>query len=416
MLKGMNSQINMTEIKTTCCVVGGGPAGMMLGFLLARAGVDVVVLEKHGDFLRDFRGDTVHPSTLELIHELGLLEKFLALPHQQVSQLGAQIGTDFVTMADFSYLPTKCKYIAFMPQWDFLDFLSDQGKRYPSFSVRMNTKATALIEENGQITGVMADTPEGQLKIKADLVVAADGRSSILREQADLPLKEVGAPMDVLWMRLSRLPSDPPQTLGRIRPGVMFVMLNRGDYWQCGYIIAKGSLEKLQSEGLESFQKKVVAIVPFTADRVAELHSWEQVKLLTVQVNRLQKWYRKGLLFIGDAAHAMSPVGGVGINLAVQDAVATANLLYKPLLEGNCTEADLQKVQDRRTFPTVMTQNFQVAVQNNVVRPTLQSTKMMGAPWPAKMLNWIPVLRGIPAAVIGNGFRPEHIRCPERHN
>ncbi len=387
---------------------------MMLGFLLARAGVEVVVLEKHGDFLRDFRGDTVHPSTLELIHELGLLDQFLALPHQQVHQLGAQIGTDFVTMADFSYLPTKCKYIAFMPQWDFLDFLADQGKRYPSFSVRMNTKATSLIEDNGQITGVVADSPAGQLRIKADLVVAADGRSSILREQADLPLEEIGAPMDVLWMRLSRLPSDPPQTLGRIRPGVMFVMLNRGDYWQCGYIIAKGSLEKLQSEGLESFQKKVVAIVPFTADRVAELHSWDPIKLLTVQVNRLQKWYRKGLLFIGDAAHAMSPVGGVGINLAVQDAVATANLLYKPLLEGNCTVADLQKVQDRRTFPTVMTQNFQVAVQNNVVRPTLQSTKMMGAPWPAKMLNWIPVLRGIPAAVIGNGFRPEHIRCPEK--
>ncbi len=404
----------MAEIKTTCCVVGGGPAGMMLGFLLARAGVEVVVLEKHGDFLRDFRGDTVHPSTLELIHELGLLDQFLALPHQKVSQLGAQIGTDFVTMADFSYLPTKCKYIAFMPQWDFLDFLSDQAKKYPSFSVRMNTKATSLIEENGQIIGVVADSPEGQLRIKADLVVAADGRSSILREQSELPLVEIGAPMDVLWMRLSRLPSDPPQSLGRILPGVMFVLLNRGDYWQCGYIINKGSLEKLQSEGLESFQKRVVVIVPFTADRIGELHSWEQIKLLTVQVNRLQKWYRKGLIFIGDAAHAMSPVGGVGINLAVQDAVATANILWKPLLDGNCTEEDLQKVQDRRTFPTVMTQNFQVAVQNNVVRPTLASTKLMGAPWPTKLLNWIPPLRGIPAAIIGNGFRPEHIRCPEK--
>ncbi|MBX9876948.1 MAG: FAD-dependent oxidoreductase [Candidatus Obscuribacterales bacterium] len=404
----------MTEIKTTCCVVGGGPAGMMLGLLLARAGLEVVVLEKHGDFLRDFRGDTVHPSTLELMYELGILNEFLALPHQKVSQLGGQIGTDFVTMADFSYLPTKCKYVAFMPQWDFLDFLADQGKKYLGFSVRMSTKATQLIEENGEITGIVAEGPDGEIRIKADLVVAADGRASILREQAKLPLQDLGAPMDVLWMRLSRLPSDPPQTLGRIQPGVMFVMLNRGDYWQCGYIIAKNALEKLQSEGLESFQKRVVKIVPFTADRVGELKSWDQIKLLTVQVNRLKKWYRKGLLFIGDAAHAMSPVGGVGINLAVQDAVAAANILYKPLSEGNCTEEDLKKVQDRRTFPTVATQDFQVAVQNNVVKPTLEGTTVLGAPWPVKLLNLIPPLRGIPAAVIGNGFRPEHIRSPEK--
>ncbi len=404
----------MMELKTTCSVVGGGPAGMMLGLLLARAGVEVIVLEKHGDFLRDFRGDTVHPSTLELMYELGILDKFLALPHQKVTQLGGQIGTDFVTMADFSYLPTKCKYIAFMPQWDFLDFIADQAKQYPGFSVHMNTKATQLIEENDCIAGVVAEGPDGEMRIKADLVVAADGRSSILREQARLPLQEIGAPMDVLWMRLSRLPSDPPQTLGRIQPGVMFVMLNRGDYWQCGYIIAKGALEKLQSEGLESFQKRVVKIVPFTADRIGELQSWDQIKLLTVQVNRLKKWYRKGLLFIGDAAHAMSPVGGVGINLAVQDAVAAANILYKPLSEGNCTEEDLKKVQDRRTFPTVATQDFQVAVQNNVVKPTLEGTIVSGAPWPVKLLNLIPPLRGIPAAVIGNGFRPEHIRSPEK--
>lgn len=404
----------MTEIRTTCCVVGGGPAGMMLGLLLARAGVEVVVLEKHGDFLRDFRGDTVHPSTLELMHELGILDQFLALPHQKVSQLGGQIGTDFVTMADFSYLPTKCKYVAFMPQWDFLDFIADQGMKYSGFSVRMNTKATQLIEENGQITGVVAEGPDGEIRVKAELVVAADGRASILREQAKLPLQDIGAPMDVLWMRLSRLASDPPQTLGRIQPGVMFVMLNRGDYWQCGYIIAKNALEKLKSEGLESFQKRVVKIVPFTVDRVGELKSWDQIKLLTVQVNRLKKWYRKGLLFIGDAAHAMSPVGGVGINLAVQDAVAAANLLYKPLLDGNCTEEDLKKVQDRRTFPTVATQEFQVAIQNNVVKPTLEGTTVLGAPWPVKLLNLIPPLRGIPAAVIGNGFRPEHIRSPEK--
>lgn len=404
----------MTEIRTTCCVVGGGPAGMMLALLLARAGVEVVVLEKHGDFLRDFRGDTVHPSTLELMYELGILDEFLALPHQKVSQLGGQIGTDFVTMADFSYLPTKCKYVAFMPQWDFLDFLVDQATKYAGFSVRMNTKATQLIEESGQIIGVVAEGPDGEIRVKADLVVAADGRASILREQAKLPLQDLGAPMDVLWMRLSRLPSDPPQTLGRIQPGVMFVMLNRGDYWQCGYIIAKNALEKLRSEGIESFQKRVVKIVPFTADRVGELKSWDQIKLLTVQVNRLKKWYRKGLLFIGDAAHAMSPVGGVGINLAVQDAVAAANILYKPLLDGNCTEEDLKKVQDRRTFPTVATQDFQVAVQNNVVKPTLEGTTVLGAPWPVKLLNLFPPLRGIPAAVIGNGFRPEHIHSPEK--
>lgn len=407
--------MSITEIKTTCCVVGGGPAGMMLGFLLARAGVEVVVLEKHGDFLRDFRGDTVHPSTLELMYELGILDQFLQLPHQKLERIGGQIGKDFVTMADFSYLPTRCKYVAFMPQWDFLDFLADQGKKYPSFSVRMKTKATQLIEDNGRVVGVIAQGPEGELKIKADLVVACDGRDSLLRKESHLEIEEIGAPMDVLWMRMSKLESDPPQTLGRIQAGAMFVMLNRGDYWQCGYIIAKESLAKLQSEGLESFQKRIVKIVPFVADRVAELKSWEQIKLLTVQVNRLKKWYRDGLLCIGDAAHAMSPVGGVGINLAVQDAVATANLLYRPLLAGNCTNEDLAKVQERRTFPTVMTQKLQVAIQNNVIRPALESTVAMSAPWPVKLLNLIPPLRGIPAALIGEGFRPEHIRSPEKH-
>ena len=405
--------MDVVEIKTTCCVVGGGPAGMMLGFLLARAGVKTTVLEKHGDFLRDFRGDTVHPSTLQLMHELGILDQFLMLPHQQVSQIGGQIGKDFVTMADFSYLPTKCKYIAFMPQWDFLDFLADQGKKYPTFSVHMNTKATELIEENGRVIGVVAEGPHGKIRILADLVVGCDGRDSTLRKASNLQLDEIGAPMDVLWMRLSRLSSDPPQTLGRIQAGAMFVMLNRGEYWQCGYIIAKASLDKVKMEGLEALKKKIVGLASFVADRVDELTSWDQIKLLTVQVNRLHKWYRNGLLFIGDAAHAMSPVGGVGINVAVQDAVATANILYKPLLEGNLSEADLQAVQDRRTFPTVMTQKLQVAIQNNVIRPALTSTKQMSAPWPVKMLNLIPILRGIPAYLIGQGFRPEHIHCPE---
>ena len=400
------------ELSTNCCVVGGGPAGIMLGFLLARAGIDVVVLEKHADFLRDFRGDTVHPSTLELMYELGLLEKLLQRPHQQVSQLGAQIGKEFVMVADFSKVPTHAKFIAFMPQWDFLNFMVEEAKRFKTFRLELNAEATDLIEESGRVVGIKAKTASGEMHVRAKLVVGADGRKSVIRERAGFEVFDAGAPMDVLWFRMSRKESDPSQTLGRVDAGVIFIMLNRGEYWQCGFVIAKGKLDDLKLEGLDAFRQKIIAIAPFLADRVHEIDTWDDVKLLTVKVDRLTKWHREGLLCIGDAAHAMSPIGGVGINLAVQDAVATANLLWKPLLDGTCGDVDLQKVQERRTYPTRMTQRLQIFLQNNFVRRALESQKPMSPPFVMRLLKSFPDLRAIPAKVLGIGFRPEHIHTP----
>jgi 2-polyprenyl-6-methoxyphenol hydroxylase-like FAD-dependent oxidoreductase len=386
---------------------------MMCGYLLARAGIDVIVIEKHGDFLRDFRGDTVHPSTLELIYELGLLSAFLRLPHQEVSKLGAQIGTRFITLADFSYLPTKCKFLAFMPQWDFLDFLADKAKQLKSFSLRMNTEAIRLREHGERVIGVVAKTADGELSIMADLVIAADGRNSIMRQSAKLEVEDIGAPIDVLWMRLSRKKSDPPQTFGRVDTGVFFIMLNREQYWQCGFLIPKDTLEKYKEEGMENFRERIAKIAPFTSNRVNELKSWDDIKLLTVKIDRLKKWYRNGFLCIGDAAHAMSPVGGVGINLAIQDAVAAANILYAPLLRGSCSEEDLKSVQQRRMRPTRMTQRLQVAIQNRVIKPTLEGVLAPSVPWIGRLINGVPLLRGIPAATIGIGFRAEHIHTPD---
>ena len=395
-----------------CCIAGGGPAGMMLGFLLARAGLKVVVLEKHNDFFRDFRGDTIHPSTLELMFELGLLEEFLKVPHQELHGLAGQIGNDTIPLADFAHLPTKCKFLAFMPQWDFLDFLADHAKVYPTFELLMDAEVVDLIVEDDRIAGVKITGPNGPSEIKADLTVGADGRHSIVRERAGLKVEELGAPIDVLWFRVSRKPEDPSQVLGRFSGGKIMVMLNRQDYWQCGFVIQKSSFDEIKQRGLDLFRRDITSVAPFLEDRVGEITDWDQVKLLTVKVDRLLKWYRPGLLCIGDAAHAMSPVGGVGINLAIQDAVATANLLAQKLLDKTVTTDDLQLVQQRRLLPTRLTQRVQVVIQNRVLGRALTDKQFASAPWFIRLLKTIPFLQRIPAYMIGVGVRPEHIKTP----
>lgn len=382
---------------------------MMLGFLLARAGVDVIVLEKHADFLRDFRGDTIHPSTMQLMHELGLLDEFLKLPHTKEDDIVARFGEEAITIADFSHLPVKAPYIAFMPQWDFLDFLADRGREIPRFRLLMNAKAQEPISENGRVVGLKAQTPEGEVVIRADLVVAADGRSSDIRKAAGFIVTTLGAPMDVLWFRLSRKPTDDHQTFGQIAQGRFMVMLNRTDYWQCAFVIPKGALESVRAAGLEAFRQNLVALSPMLTDRVAELQGWDDIKLLSVAVDRLERWWKPGLLCIGDAAHAMSPIGGVGVNLAIQDAVATANRLAAPLREKRLTDADLAAVQVRRMVPTRMIQAMQIFVQNRVITPLLAGTEPVRPPFVMRLLKWFPILRRLPARLIGLGVRPEHI-------
>jgi 2-polyprenyl-6-methoxyphenol hydroxylase-like FAD-dependent oxidoreductase len=400
----------MTTIATQCCIVGGGPAGMMLGFLLARTGVRSVVLEKHGDFLRDFRGDTVHPSTLNVMDELGLLDEFLKLPHQEVSRFGAQFGEEHVHVADFSHLPVRCGFIALMPQWDFLDFLAAQGKRYPAFTVLMHAEATGLIEEGGKVTGVQATVDGKPQEIRADLVVGADGRHSTVRVSAGFDVKVLGAPMDVLWFRLTHKPTDKAETMGRFDRGSILVMLDRGDYWQCAYVIAKGSAETLKAAGIEKFRAKIAGLMPFLADRVHELATIDDLKLLTVGVERLEKWWRPGLICIGDAAHTMSPIGGVGVNIAVQDAVAASNILAAPLREGRLKDSDLEAVQAHRLWPVRATQAIQVFLQNRMIAPTLAGTRPLRPPLAARLLNAVPYLRRIPARVLGLGVQPEHVK------
>ena len=402
------------SISVRCCVAGGGPAGMMLGMLLARAGVDVLVLEKHADFLRDFRGDTIHPSTLEVMHELGLLPDLLRLPHAEARQISAHIGDRDLPVADFTHLPTRCRFLVFMPQWDFLDFLAEHAGRYPQFRLRMRAEVTELTEDSGRITGVRATTPEGLLEVRADLVVGADGRHSRTRAAAGLEVREFGAPMDVLWFRLSRRESDPAEPMGRIFPGGLLVMIDRGDYWQCGLVIPKGAHERVRERGLPAFRDQVARLAPFAGDRVDELRDWENIKLLSVQVDRLCRWFRPGLLCIGDAAHAMSPVGGVGINLAIQDAVAAARFLAEPLRRGRLTEGDLRLVQRRRELPTRITQRLQLAVQNRVIERVLSGTAELSPPLALRLLATIPRLRRIPARLIGLGIRPEHVGRQER--
>jgi 2-polyprenyl-6-methoxyphenol hydroxylase-like FAD-dependent oxidoreductase len=397
------------QLTSDCCIVGGGPAGMMLGFLLARAGVKVIVIEKHADFLRDFRGDTIHPSTLEIMHELGLLAEFLRLPHQEARTLSGRFGGVDFTFADFSHVPTHCKFVALMPQWDFLNFLAAHGRAYPNFTLLMRAEATDLIEERGAIAGVRAKTPDGPIEVRSPLTLGCDGRHSVVRQKAGLEVETLGAPMDVLWFRLRRHTDDPADVMGVFDAGRIFVCLNRGDYWQCGYVIPKGSFEETRERGLPQLCAEIARIVPLFADRGGELTSWDQIKLLTVAVDRLKRWHRRGLLCIGDAAHAMSPIGGVGINLAIQDAVAAANILAEPLRSGAAGEEVLQRVQKRREFPTRVIQGIQVFLQKRVIARVLAS-KALKPPLLVKLMQVFPVLRRIPARILGVGVRPEHVR------
>jgi 2-polyprenyl-6-methoxyphenol hydroxylase-like FAD-dependent oxidoreductase len=386
----------------------------MLGYLLARAGVDVIVLEKHADFFRDFRGDTVHPSTLEVMYELGLLEDFLKLPHQELTSVGGRVGDFNIRTADFSHLPTRCKFVALMPQWDFLNFLSDRARRFSRFQLRLQCEGVNLIRVGERIAGVQARSPEGDVQIQADLVVGCDGRHSTMRQAAGLAVQEFGVPIDVLWFRISRRAGDPEQLLGNINYGRALILINRGDYFQAGLIIPKDSFEQTQREGLAEFQQTIARIAPYVGDRVGELESWDQIKLLTVQINRLRKWHLPGLLCIGDAAHAMSPAGGVGINLAIQDAVATANILAGPLRQGRLTDALLARVQQRREFPTRVTQMLQVNAHKLFER-VFQTSGPLQAPWQLKVVAQVPGLQRIMGHAVGIGVRPEHVADVARH-
>jgi 2-polyprenyl-6-methoxyphenol hydroxylase-like FAD-dependent oxidoreductase len=407
------SPVGSAMVDTTCCIVGGGPAGMMLGYLLARSGVDVVVLERHADFFRDFRGDTIHPSTLELMHELGILEDFLRQPHQEQRRFEFQIGRERVLGPDFSRLPTHCKFMVFMPQWDFLNFIAGKAKRYRGFHLLMQADVTDLVRDGERITGAVAATPGGEITVRAALVVGTDGRHSTVREKAGLAPVVLGSPIDVLWMRISRRPGDPEQILGTFDAGKGLVMLNRRDYWQCGYIIPKGALDGLKRRGIAAFRGDILALVPWLQGRVNELEGWDDIKLLTVLVDRLVEWYRPGVLCIGDAAHAMSPIGGVGINLAIQDAVAAANILM-PALRGHRTSVGhLGAVQRRRALPTRLTQTLQVVVQDRVISPMLTGGAMRTMRITVWMLRRLGFLRHLLARAIGVGFRPEHVGTPE---
>ncbi|OLP51732.1 hypothetical protein BJF91_16365 [Allorhizobium taibaishanense] len=414
----MSDPVASETIETACAIVGAGPAGLMLGLMLARAGVDVTVLEKHGDFLRDFRGDTLHPSTLEVMHELGLLDELLKLPHVQAPTLHAEIGGRDITLANFSRLPTRCRFIAFMPQWDFLDFLAKEAGKYPNFQLVMNARVESLIEEGDAITGLTATTPERHLKIRSRLIVGADGRHSVTRAKAGLEVESFGSPSDVLWFKLSHQPNDPPYTMGHGGPRQGFVMIDRGDYWQCGYIVRKGSYDDVKAQGIEAFRKAAAAISPLPAERMDEVTSFDDLYLLSIRIDRLKRWWRPGLLCIGDAAHAMSPIGGVGVNLAIQDAVAAANRLAKPLLSGAPLEPHLAAIEKRRLFPTKATQKLQLMMRrkrktNDDKAPDDTSARRAGPPGFMKTIARFPLLAHLAGRLIGLGFRPEHVRGEE---
>jgi len=399
------------KLQTRCAIVGGGPAGLLAGYLLAGAGVPVAVLEKHADFNRDFCGDTIHPSTLEIMHEIGLVDEFLKQPHPAVRELRAVVNGQTVPIADFTKLPTRCKFIAFMPQWDFLNFVSSHAKRFPTFQLHMDTEVLDLLMEDERVIGVRAKTPRGELEVRADLVIGADGRHSTTQTRAGLEQREFGVPIDVLWMRISKKQEDPEQSFGFFQNGKLLVLLDRDDYWQCGFVIPKGRFDEIKKRGLPQFQNDIVSFAGFLRDRVAELDDWSKIKLLTVQINRLRDWCREGLLCMGDSAHAMSPAGGVGINLAIQDAVATANLLAEKLRSGPVSVDDLRKVQARREWPTRLIQGMQIFIHRRVVTGRPSGDKQ-SLPFVLRLLKWFPILRQIPARFIGIGPRPEHFRSP----
>lgn len=412
---GTSSERPSPRIVTTrCCIVGGGPAGMMLGYLLGRAGVDTIVLEKHADFFRDFRGDTVHPSTLQVMDELGLIEGFLKLPHQRLQRMDGKFGDASIRIADLSRLKTKYTFIAFMPQWDFLNFLRESGRRFASLKVMMSAEATDLIRSGEAIVGVKVTTAEGPVEIRADLTIGCDGRHSMVRQRAGLELEEIGAPMDVLWFRAGKRADENENLFARLEPGKMMVTFDRGDYWQCAYVIAKNQYDAVKARGLDAFRDAITGMAPILKSGMADVKSWDDVKLLTVAINRLRRWTHPGLLCIGDAAHAMSPIGGVGVNLAVQDAVATANLLAAKLVNGCPSEQELDAVRKRREFPVRMTQRMQVVVQNNLVSAALKpGDQPLEPPLLLRLINAVPWLQGITARFIALGVRPEHVTSPE---
>ena len=398
------------EISATCAIAGAGPAGLMLGLLLARAGVDVVVVEKHGDFLRDFRGDTIHPSTLEVMRELGLIEEFLKLPHTRAPKLSAEMGGRTVTIADFSRLPVGNRFIAFMPQWDFLSFLAGQAKLYPNFRLVMQARVDGLLEEEGRVAGLVAETPDGPLSIRSKLLIGADGRNSVVREKAGLEVESFGAPSEVVWMRLSKQSGDPQEAMGHAGPRQGFVLIDRGDYWQCGYVIRRSTFAEIRGKGIEAFRQMVIEVSPLPADRVQEIRSFDDTSLLTVRIDRLKQWWRPGLICIGDAAHAMSPIGGVGVNLAIQDAVAAANILSRPLREGRLSDADLAAVEKRRGFPTRATQKLQLMMRSSRRADQVDERKRQGPPAFVRGIARWPLLAHLAGRLIGLGFRMEHVR------
>ena len=406
-------QPDARTMKTRCCVVGGGPAGMMLGYLLGRAGVDVVVLEKHADFFRDFRGDTVHPSTLQVMDELGLIDGFLKLPHQRIQKMDGIFGGQSVRVADLSRLKVKYPFIAMMPQWDFLNFLRESGKRFVSLKVLMNTEATDLLRRGDTIAGVRATTPDGPIEIAADLTIACDGRHSTVRERAGLAVEDIGVPMDVLWFRVARRPDETENLFARVEHGKMMVTFDRGDYWQCAYVIPKGQYEAVKARGLPALINDILQLAPILKAGMADVKSFDDFKLLTVAINRLTRWTRPGLLCIGDAAHAMSPIGGVGVNLAVQDAVATANILAAKLAAGCPSEDELDAVRRRREFPVRATQRIQAVAQNNIITAALKPGDQP-MPLALRLITAIPWLQGLTARALGLGVRPEHVHSPSK--